>query len=70
MDVRIEYSDLAPELRQPWTAMGSRLAEVITSVRPAIAAVDRYLGPGLLPALTWTQRAHAARRSGGCGRRR
>ena len=34
VDVRIEYSDLAPALRQPWTAMGSRLAEVIDG-RPA-----------------------------------
>ncbi len=54
VDLQIEYSDLAPELRQPWTAMGSRLVDVITYVQPAIAVVDRDLEPGLLPALTWT----------------
>ena len=54
VDLQIEYSNLAPELRQPWTAMGSRLVDVITYVQPAIAVVDRDLEPGLLPALTWT----------------
>ena len=53
VDVQIEYSDLAPELLRPWTAMGARLADVITYVQPAIAAVDRYLRPELLPSLTW-----------------
>jgi hypothetical protein len=54
VDVRVEYSDLAPALRSPWTAIGSRLAEVITAVQPAVAAVSRDCGPELLPALTWT----------------
>jgi hypothetical protein len=54
VDVQIEYSNLAPELLKPWTAMGARLADVITYVQPAIAAVDRDFRPELLPALTWT----------------
>jgi hypothetical protein len=55
VDLRIEYADLAPELRSPWTAIGSRLAEVITSVQPALAAAGHDLEPGSLPSMTWTQ---------------
>jgi hypothetical protein len=54
VDLRIEYSDLAPELRRPWREMGARLVNVITYVEPAIAAVDQDLAPELLPVMTWT----------------
>ena len=47
----IEYSDLAPALRRPWTGRSAQvLAEVIVAVRPAIAAVDREVGAGLAAA--------------------
>src|SRR4051812_21741730 len=53
VDLRVRYPDLAPELREPWTALGSRLAEVITSVRPAIVAINQEPETERLPTMTW-----------------
>ena len=55
VDLRIRYSDLAPALREPWTAMGSRLAEVLTTVRPALAAINQESATARLPQLTWPE---------------
>jgi hypothetical protein len=52
VDLRVRYPDLAPELREPWTALGSRLAEVITSVKPAIVGISQEPETELLPTMT------------------
>jgi hypothetical protein len=55
VEVLIRYPDLAPALREPWTAMGSRLAEVLTTVRPALAAINQKSETARLPQLTWSE---------------
>ena len=67
VDVRIEYSDLAPALRGPSTAMGSRLAEVIDRRPARHRRRQPGVGAGRAAAADLAAGPRAARRRVGTG---